>query len=69
MFGMTMFDRNVPNFWTWTRVDVRSRVSVPVSVLVDMCFALPSCGGRVTHVTYLVVAVSNLAVPMSRVRG
>ena len=23
MFGMIMLDRNVPNFWTWTRTDVR----------------------------------------------
>ena len=21
MFGMIMLDRNVPNFWTWTRAD------------------------------------------------
>ena len=32
MLGMTMFDRNVPNFWTLTRTPVRG-----ASVLVDMC--------------------------------
>jgi len=24
MLGMIMFDKKVPNFWTWTRTEVRS---------------------------------------------
>ena len=34
MFGMIMLDRNVPNFCTWTRNDVRDAVaSVTVAML------------------------------------
>jgi hypothetical protein len=29
---MTMFDKKVPNLWTWTRVDARSAL---VSAVVD----------------------------------
>jgi hypothetical protein len=32
MLGMTMFDKKVPNLWTWTRVDARSAL---VSAVVD----------------------------------
>jgi hypothetical protein len=37
MFGMIMFDKNVPNFWTWTRTEVRGSggaVAVAVTMLV-----------------------------------
>ena len=30
MFGMTMLDRNVPNFWTWTRAPLGAAVSAEV---------------------------------------
>jgi hypothetical protein len=34
MFGITMFDKNVPNLCTWTRIDVRDAgASVTVAML------------------------------------
>jgi hypothetical protein len=35
MFGITMLDKKVPNFWTWTRADRRGAASC---VTVDMSF-------------------------------
>jgi hypothetical protein len=34
MFGMIMLDKNVPNFWTWTRADERLGVCVAVAMLI-----------------------------------
>jgi hypothetical protein len=42
MLGMIMFDKKVPNFWTWTRTEVRvggGAVAVTMLVLSESAVA------------------------------
>ncbi len=44
MLGMIMFDKKVPNFWTWTRTEVRvggGAVAVTMLVLSESAVAAP----------------------------
>jgi hypothetical protein len=44
MFGITMFDKKVPNLWTCTRIDVRDAgASVTVAMLSSLA---PAGAGR-----------------------
>ncbi|GAA1153042.1 hypothetical protein GCM10009606_34390 [Nocardioides aquiterrae] len=45
MFGITMFDRNVPKRWTWTRAEARCAAAAGVDVVVAIAPSLdgPDC--------------------------
>ncbi|GAA4689862.1 hypothetical protein GCM10023349_00120 [Nocardioides conyzicola] len=43
MFGITMFDKKVPNRWTWTRVLTRSGAAADVVVVIEPSLASATC--------------------------
>jgi hypothetical protein len=52
MLGMIMFDQKVPNFWTWTRTEVRvcgGAVAVTMLVLSESAGGRPYGRGDLRH--------------------